>query len=1266
MKSKSAGIGVAVLAALFGVPGLTTGPALAATGLADQPIFVASVPGNLLLDLSVEFPTAISVANIGSYADASTYLGYFDPVKCYTYQFNTTTPNQSYFQATAFSTGTYSHRCSGQWSGNFMNWASMQTIDPFRSALSGGYRNVDTPSMTILEKAWGSSQGSAGYNFNYRGSLMPSPNTLPSSLIGAVTPFSSWLAFDSAIWAFGNRMVFNALPIAYPVSIANSLISGLSNLAANSLVTDLSTVSAANSSTGLGPAYQVYIRVRVCDTSVLGVAGLESNCVKYGNYYKPQGLMQTYANTLRYGAISYLNANGHTAQGGVLREPMGYIGPTYPTPLSTELVTNTKPEWSATDGTMFSNPDTATASINGAPQSGVMNYLNQFGHYAATAAKYSTTYMIYDNVSELYYASVRYFENLGNVPDWVSSLTSDSLDGFPAVINWTDPIIYSCQKNFILGIGDDHTHVDYNVGGAAASGGREYSLRPDPSAVASDTFNQAATWTTALQALEGINQTPWWVYGSDATYYIAGLAYGTHVNDIRADLTDTQTISTYWMDVEEGGTPDNLNPYYLATKYGGFTVPAGYTLANTTALPLSQWDTTGTSIAMAGSNHYQPDNYFLAGNANLMVAGLQKAFANISSAVASYGSAYALPTANITSSGTYSFASQYNPNNWTDTISATTLNFDSSGNPITATPVWASNGTLQTQLAGTGWKTARYVATWNGSAGVPFEVANLTSSQLAALVPSYSTSTTSTQYLNYLRGDQTNEVGSTTALSTKSLRARTLLLGDVADASLTQVATPSQTFTETNNPGYAAFATQWTTTTPRPAMVYAAANDGMLHGFVGTSGTEQFAYVPNALFQGPSGTPQANGLAALGNPTFTHHYYVDATPLAFDIDLNRTGGNTSGSPNWRTLLIGGLGKGGTSFYAIDVTNPAGMTSESAVAGSIKWEFTDSTMGYSFGAPIVVKTAQYGWVVAFTSGYNSSSSYGYLYLVNPNTGALLQKIATPSASSGLAQASAYVQDYTDYTADSIYVGDLNGQLWRFNLTAASGTYPAPTLLATLTDASGNAQPMTTAPLIEIHPTTRKRYVMVGTGQFLSASDVTSTSQQSFYVILDGAAGGFNPVTTPITRATLQSVTSSGLVVGITLTPTSNGWYIDLGTDSTSGIAWRVDVKPAAYNGNLSFAAFLPTGDACNLSGQGEIYSVNYATATSILTAQPLGYYAVASAVVNLNYIGLTSTGTGTNAELIAGLASGVVIKIPENLMTTIATRLLNWREVPSAE
>ncbi len=102
---------------------LGAGPVPAVT-LADQPVFAsADVPGNLALTLSVEYPTAISVANLGNYADSSTYLGYFDPLKCYTYTLNTTTPASSYFQPAGLASGTNSHSCSGKWSGNFMNWA---------------------------------------------------------------------------------------------------------------------------------------------------------------------------------------------------------------------------------------------------------------------------------------------------------------------------------------------------------------------------------------------------------------------------------------------------------------------------------------------------------------------------------------------------------------------------------------------------------------------------------------------------------------------------------------------------------------------------------------------------------------------------------------------------------------------------------------------------------------------------------------------------------------------------------------------------------------------------------------------------------------------------------------------------------------------------------------------------------------------------------------------------------------------------------------
>ena len=1224
--------------------------AAAASKLADQPVFATSdVPGNLALALSVEYPTAISVANLGDYADASEYLGYFDPKKCYTYQYvapavSGNPASDSYFQPAGAATGTNKHSCSGQWSGNFMNWATMQTIDPFRWALSGGYRSVDTTTLTILEKAWGSAQGGLS-NFPLRGTDQNSGHRLPTSLVSSVTPFSNWSKFNSSIWSRGNAMAFTS--------------TGDSTGAA----TDLSDLGSANKNGSAKSVYQVYVRVKVCDSSSTA-GGVEANCVRYGTNYKPEGLLQQNANKIRYGAFSYLNAGGITQQGGVMRAPMGFIGPTYPQPLSTSVVTNTRGEWDAATGIMNTNPDTASATASGVSQSGVMNYLNKFGQ----AAK---TYMTYDNVSELYYATVRYFENLGNVPEWTNSVATGvagrgaKLDGFPAVIDWSgkDPIAYSCQKNFILGIGDDHTHYDYNVGGSSIT----MSGRAAPSAVASDTFNKADTWTKNLQTLEGFSTpTPWWrVGGTDSTYYIAGLAYGVHVNDIRPDLAGVQNISTYWMDVMEYQRAENLNPYYLAAKYGGFSVPSNYDPANTkTALTQSWWNTSGDSINMNGSTHLRPDNYFLAGNAGQMVSGLKAAFTDIANAIQAFTTSFSLSSAQVSSTGSASYASQYDSKGWTGVLTASTLSFASDGTPSTAT-AWTSSTTLEAQLASSGWDTARRVVTWNGTQGVAFRASSVTSAQLAALTPSYAKSNTATDYLNYLRGDRTNESTSTASGSSKALRSRTLLLGDIVNAKVTPVGPPSSTYAENSNPGYAAFKTKWNA---RSTMVYVGANDGMLHAFNGaltgsTAGTEQFAYVPSALFQGPNGTPQVDGLAQLGNPSYVHHYYVDATPLAFDVDLGAAGGafttaSDGKNADWHSLLIGGLGKGGKSYYAIDVTDPAGMSTEAAVAAKVKWEFTDSTMGYSYGTPIVVKTRKYGWVVMLTSGYNNSDGKGYLYIVNPKTGALLEKIATPTSSNGLTQASAYVADFGDNTTDSVYAGDLDGQLWRFDLTAdkgSTGSYPAPTLLATLTDASTNAQPVTTAPLIEIHPVSRKRFVLLGTGKLLDSSDVNSTAAQTFYAILDGTAGAFSTVSAPVTRSQLTQV--SDVTAGITLSNTSKGWYLDLG--ASGGVGWRMVINPVAFNGVVGFSSLLTTGDACSPSGQSRVYAVNYGTGRSVLLPANSGFLSVSNSVIDLRFVSVDGT-----TRIVAGTTKGETKKVDADLTSGISLRLLNWREVPT--
>jgi type IV pilus assembly protein PilY1 len=155
-------------AGLAAVLGIALGGALiaSATTLSDQPVFSTSeVPGNLALALSVEWPTASRTAHVGAYTSASTYLGYFDPNKCYLYQTNTTanstnTGDISHFYPAGPAT---SRTCTGtsnnKWSGNFLNWAATATIDPFRWAMTGGRRVVDTTTETILEKGWHSGQG---------------------------------------------------------------------------------------------------------------------------------------------------------------------------------------------------------------------------------------------------------------------------------------------------------------------------------------------------------------------------------------------------------------------------------------------------------------------------------------------------------------------------------------------------------------------------------------------------------------------------------------------------------------------------------------------------------------------------------------------------------------------------------------------------------------------------------------------------------------------------------------------------------------------------------------------------------------------------------------------------------------------------------------------------------------------------------------------------------------------------------------------------
>lgn len=1302
----------------------------AQTALADTPVYSTSnVPANLMLSLSVEFPTGTvgaynNATNYTTYSATSPFLGYFDPAKCYDY--STSSPPGSntsgYFVpiGTVSSTGSCLSVSGGtttyHWSGNMLNWATMTALDEFRQALTGGNRVVDTTSSTVLIRSNLNSQSNTG-NF-------------ANKTIGSGTNVAASTVIGDANYA--------SLGTVYLKSAAQGTTFVISNN--SSFSSTGSTGSGGSKVNNIATTYNA--EVQVCVPTLL-----EANCnsahqasdyVGAGVYNKPEGLIQQNYTKIRVGAAAYAFQYGTGAANGAVRALLRDNGPTTYNGYGARQ-TNTYSEWDATTGIFTPNPGgtvdtTGTAPGGGnATQTGAINYLNQFG--------YANGYETNDTVADLYWAALAYLMHVPLDSSYTNGLTnSNSLDvAFPVFTGTKlkDPIQYTCQTNAILSIGDIHTWYDTRVpstGGPAPSSANQAALavvngadaggyatalgnlpliEKNGTTAASVTMAQlrykgsSATTSTVVPAANQLGLTTEPNGTTNSTYNMAGLAYFAHTQEIRPDLVALQTgatfkhtVSTYTVDVLEPGAydgtsgkeiynPANFNTsggaagpsmYWLASKYGGFNdinndgVPAN---------PLT-WHTNSSS-----GTALRPDNYFPGNQPTLIQSGLQQIFNNVASTATQSGAAPTVtPTrvlTNITAStapfyspasGFPIFTTSYTPISWVGDVTGYvgSVNAGGSVSQVSGSVPWHAQlqlDTLTQAVAGTGWNTGRRILTMNTAtkAPAPFRYLSLSPAQQAAL-------NGDSTLLNYLRGDKSNE--------TTKFRARIHILGDIVDsqAVLIQGAT-SPSYTETANPGYTAFSTS---VASRQPVVYVGANDGMLHAFEGDflnpttanpvtgGGSELFAYVPSLLFQGPNGTPSVDGLAALANlngvstNNYSHHFYVDQTPQVSDVDFTLTGNggttpvSTTATANWHTLLVGGLGKGGKGIYALDVTTvPAAVNTTTSVADEaaliignnkkVLWEFTDADMGYSYGAPLIVKTRKYGWVVVATSGYNNTASgqdgHGVLYIINVQTGALIQKIdtgvGTTTSPAGLTQATGYTQDVSDGTIDQIYAGDLLGNVWRFDLSepavsggVGTGPYPSPTLFATLKDPSGAVQPITTAPRVETDIDSTGlgtlRWVFVGTGQFLSTSDLTSTQQQTMYALRDGT--GSTPATAGLPRsrtaAAPYNLVPNPLTAPLALTDSSTGWYYDLpGTAGSSGGTERIVVNPDSAAGVpiIAWASITPSSDPCSLLGS--IYAVDFSTGQTVI-------YGTGSTTTLVSSI---NTGTATNGAQVVQLPNG---------------------------
>jgi type IV pilus assembly protein PilY1 len=305
--------------------------------------------------------------------------------------------------------------------------------------------------------------------------------------------------------------------------------------------------------------------------------------------------------------------------------------------------------------------------------------------------------------------------------------------------------------------------------------------------------------------------------------------------------------------------------------------------------------------------------------------------------------------------------------------------------------------------------------------------------------------------------------------------------------------------------------------------------------------------------------------------------------------------------------VGGLSGGGRGYYALDITNPA--------APALLWEFkptVDADLGYSFGLPVIARKADGTWVVLVTSGYDNGtlssnpsinnsptgSGIGYLYVLNAATGAIISKISTgvgdPATPSGLAKIATWNDEAAGNRAGFVYGGDLLGNVWRFdiNSTVAATTGTGDVLkFATLLDPTGNAQPITTTPVLG--KIKDKRVVFIGTGKYLEISDLSTTQIQTQYAIKDDDATStlvnarLSLVQQTLTNAaTVATRDASGNAVDFA---TGRGWYVNF-PDSKE----RVNIDSKLVQGTLLVPSIVPSNTVCSPDGYGWLNFLNYET------------------------------------------------------------------------
>ena len=601
------------------------------------------------------------------------------------------------------------------------------------------------------------------------------------------------------------------------------------------------------------------------------------------------------------------------------------------------------------------------------------------------------------------------------------------------------------------------------------------------------------------------------------------------------------------------------SPLYYAAKWGGYSSYFA--------------DENAKSLDTAIRDRKPTDTYYFATDPRALADSLRAALNDI---LAGVGAATSVATVSAkVGEGDFVYQAQFNSQNWSGDLQA--YAFDNKGilktTPSLCSSTVIDKATNATLCTGTmpNSSSGRTIYFNKTGALADFNWSNLDISAQQPLFKLGSESTTAEaiKRVDWISGNPTYETtASGGTLRNRGAGSKRNILGDIVNSSPVYVG--DRNFKYNNLPDVSAgsYLKFVEDKKKMSKLLVVGSNDGMLHAFDANTFAEKFAFIPNGSL------PK---LAKLTMPD----YGRGSNPHSYTVDGPITYGDAYINGEWRRIVAGTMGAGGKTVFALDVTETASDTKPKLLFEISSADY--SSLGYVLGKPTILRMKNGRWAVVFGNGYDSATtttpiSTSRLFIVDLGDPKNKTTILDTGEGTGLSTPAIEVNGNGE--AVNAYAGDLNGNLWRFDLQDSDASKWKKSYKLFKAVNAGVEQPITASPTLGINSSKDwKTMVYFGTGKYFDLGDESiGTNTQAFYAIADiGSTVAISSllkktmVTTAITARDDSKINPARA--------TQNGWYLLF--DNTVGE--RVTTKPLLLFDKLIFQTLIPSGVECDNGG-----------------------------------------------------------------------------------